>query len=330
MKKAKGLSYRFPHLHSRNVYQENLNSRKRHNVSLMKVKLIKIFYYKGNNFGDELGPYIVSKLSGLKTQYKEIDLSPLRMILRIIKNLLLFRFYYLKQISYISFNKKVLVPIGSTIARGNANTSFWGNGFLNKNETFKGGKIYAVRGKYTDDKLKRDGFSGCSIYGDPALLLPIIYPMHEQAKIKDEIGLIPHYLDLPYFKMHYSDKYKIIDLTTNDIEGIITEICSCKKILSTSLHGIIVAQAYKVPALWIKKNDIGTDGFKFYDYFSSVGIPQYDGFSNINEILKSPNSINTLFDENKNLTTIQINLADLQKNLIKAAPFNILDKFKNI
>ena len=61
-----------------------------------------------------------------------------------------------------------------------------------------------------------------------------------------------------------------------------------------------------------------------------MGIPQYDGFSNINEILKSPNSINTLFDENKNLTTIQINLADLQKNLIKAAPFNILDKFKNI
>lgn len=101
----------------------------------MKTKTIKINYYKGNNFGDELGPYIVTKLSGLKTQYKEIVLSPLRMILRIIKNLLFLRFYYLKQIRYISFDKKVLVPIGSTIARGNKNTSFWGNGFLNKDET---------------------------------------------------------------------------------------------------------------------------------------------------------------------------------------------------
>lgn len=296
----------------------------------MKTKTIKINYYKGNNFGDELGPYIVTKLSGLKTQYKEIVLSPLRIILRIIKNLLFLRFYYLKQIRYISFDKKVLVPIGSTIARGNKNTSFWGNGFLNKDETFKGGKIYAVRGKYTDDKLKKDGFNGCPIYGDPALLLPIIYPMHEQEKKKNEIGIIPHYLDLAYFKVNYSKEYKIIDLTTNDVEGIITEICSCKKILSTSLHGIIVAQAYNIPALWIKKNDIGTDGFKFYDYFSSVGITQYEGFSNIDEILKSPNSINTLFDENKNLAKIQVSLINLQRNLIKVAPFNILDKFKNI
>lgn len=80
----------------------------------------------------------------------------------------------------------------------------------------------------------------------------------------------------------------------------------------------------------MKKNDIGTDGFKFYDYFSSVGITQYEGFSNIDEILKSPNSINTLFDENKNLAKIQVSLINLQRNLIKVAPFNILDKFKNI
>jgi pyruvyltransferase len=77
--------------------------------------------------------------------------------------------------------------------------------------------------------------------------------MHEQEKKKNEIGIIPHYLDLAYFKVNYSKEYKIIDLTTNDVEGIITEICSCKKILSTSLHGIIVAQAYNIPALWIKK-----------------------------------------------------------------------------
>ena len=105
----------------------------------MKNKKIKINYYKGNNFGDELGPYIVTKLSGLETQYKEIVLSPLRMILRIIKNVLLLKFNYLKQIKYISFDKKVLVPIGSSIARGNKNTSHWGTGFLCDNQIFRGG-----------------------------------------------------------------------------------------------------------------------------------------------------------------------------------------------
>jgi pyruvyltransferase len=302
----------------------------KYKTSYMKTKVIKIYYYKGNNFGDELGPYIVTQLSGLKTQYKEIVVSPLRMVLRIIKNIIHFRFYYLKQIKSISFDKKVLVPIGSTIARGNKKTTFWGNGFLNKKESFKGGKIYAVRGKYTDEKLRKDGFKGCSVYGDPALLLPIIYPIHNRCIKRNEIGIIPHYLDLPYFQANYSNKYKIIDLTTNNVEGIISEICSCKKILSTSLHGIIVAQAYDIPALWIKKNDIGTDGFKFHDYFSSVEIPQYEGFSNISEILRSSESINTLFNENKNLTKIQVNLIDLQRNLIKVAPFNVLDKFKNI
>ena len=109
----------------------------KYKTSYMKTKVIKIYYYKGNNFGDELGPYIVTQLSGLKTQYKEIVVSPLRMVLRIIKNIIHFRFYYLKQIKSISFDKKVLVPIGSTIARGNKKTTFWGNGFLNKKRVLK-------------------------------------------------------------------------------------------------------------------------------------------------------------------------------------------------
>lgn len=234
----------------------------------------------------------------------------------------------MKQIKYISFDKKVLVPIGSTIERGNKNTSFWGNGFLHNNETFKGGKVYAVRGRLTDEKLKKDGFSGCSVYGDPALLLPIIHPV--QVDKEYEVGIIPHYLDLQYFQTNYSNKYKIIDLTTNEIEKIISEICSCKRILSTSLHGIIVSQAYNIPALWIKNGYIGTDGFKFKDYFSSVGITEYDGFSDINEILQSLESITTLFNNNKSLSLIQVNLIDIQRALIKVAPFNVLNKYKQI
>lgn len=294
----------------------------------MKNKKIKISYYKGNNFGDDLGPYIVTKLSGLETQYKEIVLSPLRMILRIIKNVLLLKFHYLKQIKYISFDKKVLVPIGSTIARGNKNTSHWGTGFLTTNQTFGGGVTHAIRGKLTDKKLRKDGFTGCSVYGDPALLLPLIFTA--QVEKTNEVGIIPHYLDLLYFQTKYSNRYKIIDLTINNVEKTISEICSCKKILSTSLHGIIVAQAYNIPALWIKKGNIGTDGFKFKDYFSSVEIKEYNGFTDIDKILESIDSVNELFENNKDLSYIHVDLSNIQRNLIKAAPFCILEKYKQI
>lgn len=46
---------------------------------------------------------------------------------------------------------------------------------------------------------------------------------------------------------------------------------SCKKILSSSLHGLIVSDAYNIPNRMIKfSNKINGDGTNFTDYFLSV------------------------------------------------------------
>ncbi|MGR4383081.1 polysaccharide pyruvyl transferase family protein [Escherichia coli] len=79
----------------------------------------------------------------------------------------------------------------------------------------------------------------------------------------------------------------MIDLKTSNIEDVLNQMLSCEQIISTSLHGVIVGHAYGIPTIWIKHNDIDTDGFKFKDYFDSVGIKLYNGFTNFDEIIEN-------------------------------------------
>ncbi|HCI5723053.1 TPA: hypothetical protein NPO34_005233, partial [Klebsiella variicola subsp. variicola] len=108
-------------------------------------------------------------------------------------------------------------------------------------------------------------------------------------------------------------------------EFVVDEIISCEYILSTSLHGVIVAQAYDIPTLWIKHNDINTDGIKFYDYFDSVGITPYDGFEDYESLI---NDYESAFVKHASISKITTNLKKMQDNLLSVAPFPVLDKFK--
>ncbi len=59
---------------------------------------------------------------------------------------------------------------------------------------------------------------------------------------------------------------------TPDTIGTIEKIASCERIASTSLHGLIVADAFHIPNLWISKDaQEKRISWKFIDYFLSVG-----------------------------------------------------------
>ena len=276
---------------------------------------IRLVYWNKPNFGDILSPYIISKLSKKEIIYKDSYNGIKDCIKKLLRSLVLLNFKEIRSIHF--WWEKNLLGIGSILANGNKHSIVWGSGFINEEQIFKGGKIYAVRGRYTDNLLKKEGFNGNYAYGDPALLIPLFV---SPSDIKNtDIAIIPHWSETDYFIKNYGEKYKIIDLRTKNIK----QVTSCNKILSTSLHGIIVSHAYSIPALWIRHDILHNSNFKFYDYFSSVGIKEYEGLTNIDEILSSKQSYTSFFEQNKDKSLPNINLKFIQDNLLSVAPFNI-------
>jgi hypothetical protein len=117
------------------------------------------------------------------------------------------------------------------------------------------------------------------VYGDPAILLSLIQPGIAPMGAVGKVGIIPHLADLKRAASLLGDKaaLQVIDLS-GGIESVLGNLTCCQCVFSSSLHGIIVAQAYGIPALWFKYGDIGGDDVKFDDYFLSVGIAPYPPF----------------------------------------------------
>jgi hypothetical protein len=125
-----------------------------------------------------------------------------------------------------------------------------------------------VRGPHTRAKVIECGGTCPEVYGDMAMLLPLF--VDESAKRYD-VGIIPHIRQLTLARELYP-QHRIIDLRTEDAFRTAREITECRTILSSSLHGIITAHAYGIPAAHI---DLGIhikgDGVKFEDHYDAVG-----------------------------------------------------------
>ncbi|MCM2302763.1 MAG: polysaccharide pyruvyl transferase family protein, partial [Flavobacteriaceae bacterium] len=139
---------------------------------------------------------------------------------------------------------------------------------------------------------------------------------------KNQLGIVPHYNDYKLVKEWYgNDKtIKVIDLLTLNVEQTTNEFLECEHIISSSLHGLIVAHAYRIPAVWVKFSDkLFGDGIKFQDYFESVGINNYVP-KTIN-IFVSQDKLQHLLHDYLSLPDI-IKLDKCRNDLIESCPFN--------
>ncbi len=297
---------------------------------------IYIYWFKLKNgkanFGDEIGPYIVSKLSGLNI----IFINPIKKNIRkkLIDSILNSQndYSFIDLLKILFGKKRVLVTAGSILNHFNISScDIWGSGIIKKDEKVHNAKFFALRGKYSQLRLGELRYDVPDAIGDPALLLPLILPIQNVKRYK--LGIIPHYVHYENLKNRYNSKdILIINLLDNSIESILDKINLCEFTISSSLHGIIVSHAYNVPCLWynLDEKPLFGDDIKFDDYFSSVGIKEYKPFTlpkneDINEFV---NTLAFKIQSEKLINSIQTNLKVIQKNLINSAPFPIKKEFK--
>lgn len=171
-------------------------------------------------------------------------------------------------------NTLTILGIGSIMDRASSKCAVCGSGIISPGHSIgKPGSIKWVRGPLTRGLLLKANIPCPEIYGDPTLLLPFIIQPKPAPKTH-LIGFIPHYVDknTPSAKQLASLGLYFIDIRNyRTYQNFVDKVTSCRYIISSSLHGIIVADAYNIPAYRIKlsNNVIGGD-FKFRDYYMSV------------------------------------------------------------
>ncbi len=285
---------------------------------MLKSKKIKyLYWWKAKpNIGDATSKPIVEWMLGYKIKWST-KLTWKNEIKRILRELIINRKFVSLE-KPLSPNVKVLYAVGSIIDDLESNAIIWGSGLGRSYSRIKGRPIiWAVRGYLTLKNLPLYYDKSKIAIGDPALLLPLVFPKKRNIP-KYDVGLVPHFEDYDYIKNKYGDRYKIIDVRTTDVSSFIDELINCKYILSTAMHPIIISHSYGIPALWIRRLEMNVGDFKFSDYFSSVGISDYGGFTNIDEILTKLD-INLFFDKYYNLANVNFSkISAIQQDLIKS------------
>lgn len=208
------------------------------------------------NLGDALSPVIIAALSGRRVRHAHFDEDAERVA----------------AVGTIAHNLR-----GGTL-------HLWGTGAQRRLWSVDGDgrwlhpggdfHVHATRGPLTRAILTDAGIEAPEVYGDPVLLLPQLFPMTPRPV--HELGVIPHVSELDAASPDAKPKpeisrYRIPEAMADRVRLIPTwtlaepaalfdcigQILSCRRILSASLHGLVIAEAFGIPALALGKRGRG-------------------------------------------------------------------------
>ncbi|MCK5915319.1 MAG: polysaccharide pyruvyl transferase family protein, partial [Deltaproteobacteria bacterium] len=182
-----------------------------------------------------------------------------------------------KKVEYAKLNNCDLVAVGSILQRlknhfWTHRVHVWGSGLIEeRTPSHTPHHIHAVRGKLTATALKNQKIEAL---GDPGLLSDILLPKQMIEK-RFRVGVVPHYVDqqdpavIEFLKQ---PGVIFIDIFSETID-FLEQIARCEIILSSSLHGLIIADALQIPNAWLKLSQrVRGNDYKFTDYYSVFGL----------------------------------------------------------
>lgn len=220
-------------------------------MTALKVWWWRWKYPHDLNFGDELTAPLLERLTGRPVVWAPLEQADLVGAGSVLQN--------------IMRSKRTSMPVA------------WGTGLIRPYEGVipQGFRPAAVRGR-----LSREIFTGEQdlemALGDPGLLSNLL--IDGTVKKKHALGVVPHYKDVDdetFAALSRLSGVRRIDVAWTP-EEVAREIASCEVIISSSMHGLIFADALGVPNLHLQVSDKLVGGsFKFRDYSSAFTGERY-------------------------------------------------------
>ncbi|KFZ31364.1 hypothetical protein IDSA_01155 [Pseudidiomarina salinarum] len=205
------------------------------------------------------------------------------------------------------FSKRLLT-VGSILHFAKDRDTIWGTGkngkIAERLHRFKNLDVRAVRGPLTREFLIKKGIECPEIYGDPALLLPQLLDefRHKPYSKKYDLTIIPNLNDLSLFEK-YSDN--LVD-PCGEFFSIIARIAQSKFVVGSSLHAIVVAESFGIPARLIQ--GFSESPFKYEDYYLGTGRSSYKPAKNLMSAIEMGGESKAIFDSKVLLKSFPIDI----------------------
>lgn len=211
----------------------------------------RLFWWKAKpNFGDSICKDIVAFVSGGDVEWsypKDADLFGVGSIMQFVRR--------------------------HFVNNGESRATVWGSGVMKPmDQDFVSHTDFAaVRGPITREFLGLN----VDVYGDPGLLMPFV--LQEKIQQTGKIGIVPHFQQLPRVAKlleKFGDDVVLISPQQDNHLDVVRQIASCSTVFSSSLHGLVIADAYGIPNVWLNPMGIHPHAqLKFYDYAAGVMRP---------------------------------------------------------
>ncbi len=174
-----------------------------------------------------------------------------------------------------------LLAVGSVTFMANRFSTLWGSGVLNRQVgllELGAGQIRALRGRHSAEVMGARGIRVPDVpLGDPGIFAADLLRLEGLApRRRSRVVVVPHHGSLrhpAYAAMASHEDVAVVDTLDNDW-GLLQDIAGADIVVSESLRGLIYAESFAKPSVWISTNEDPNWTFKFHDWFSTTLNPQ--------------------------------------------------------